>query len=113
LISFFGLIQQQSASKVARFGDEFCKFFQVLLVYFVKAILDSAINIDNGDDLVEKRLKSAPTLHKSISYFLPYSPCTQHRSKKVEANERDRKLTFPSCKIGTTISEALAASQAI
>jgi len=38
-------------SKVAGFGNEFCKFFQVLLVFVVKAVLDSTIDVDNGDNL--------------------------------------------------------------
>jgi hypothetical protein len=109
LISLFGAKDQRIASKVARFGDQLCKLFQVLLVFVVKAILDSAIDIDNGDNLGRKRLQSASTLHKSTSHFLPCSPYTHSRSDRRD----NKKLTFPSCKIGTTISEALAASQAM
>lgn len=42
-------------SKVAGFGNEFCKFFQVLLVFLVKAVLDSTINVNNGDNLDGER----------------------------------------------------------
>ena len=41
-----------NASKVARFGNEFCKLFQVLLVFVVEAVFDSTVDVDNGDNLV-------------------------------------------------------------
>jgi hypothetical protein len=97
------------ASKVARFGNEFCKLFQILLVFVVKAILDSTIDIDDGNDLDETQ-QSASLPSFDFSTFSD----TDSRSKSEERQRRkNKKLTFPSCKIGTTISEALAASQAI
>ena len=38
-------------SKVAGFSNEFCKLFQVLLVFLVKPVLDGTVDVDNGDNL--------------------------------------------------------------
>jgi hypothetical protein len=109
--------QAGHASEVARFGNEFCKLFQVLLVFVVKAVLDGAIHIDDGDNL-DERQQSALLSSYNLTPLLPFLPRHHGRPKsrrrqKRKEEKRTSKLTFPSCKIGTTISEALAASQAM
>jgi hypothetical protein len=101
---------QLNPSKVARFGDDLCKLFQVLLVFLVKAVCDSTIDIDNGNNL-DGSLQSASILRNFTDSSLPQPRKLDHIIEDKET--QSKKLTFPSCKIGTTISEALAASQAM
>jgi hypothetical protein len=72
-------------SEIARFGNEFCKLFQVLLVFDVKAILDSTIDIDNGNNLYGKIAVSVRDLG-DISRLLFLSQF--RKLSKVECNEK-------------------------
>lgn len=67
--AFFFHFQKTCAvpSKVARFGNEFSELFQVLLVFFVKAVLDSTIDVDDSDNLYERM---------AISFTVLKQPCT-------------------------------------
>jgi hypothetical protein len=112
LIWISGSRRQANASKIARFGNELSKLFQVLLVFVVKAVLDSTIDIDDGDNLNEITI-SFNNPHTILRLSLLSSDTDSRSRSRGRQRGKNKKLTFPPCKIGTTISEALAASQAM
>jgi hypothetical protein len=77
-------------SKVARFGNEFCKLFQVLLVFVVKAILDSTIDIDDGDYLDERQQSASFS-----SFDISPSP-TQIAGQRARKDGGERTRNSPS-----------------
>jgi hypothetical protein len=80
-------------SKVAGFGDDLCKLFEVLLVFLVEAVLDSTIDVNNGNNLGKSIVISFIVLKPLLQILL--FPQSRKPNKKIEAKQKREQENSP------------------